>query len=38
MKVTGWQMATIIRGNVVMQDGELIAQQTGDCVRFSDRL
>jgi dihydroorotase len=38
MDVTGWPMATVIRGNIVMQDGELIAQQIGDCVRFSDCL
>ena len=24
MKVTGWPVATILRGNVVMRDGELI--------------
>ena len=38
MEVTGWPMATIIRGNVVMRDGELIAQQIGERVRFSDCL
>ncbi len=38
MEVTGWPMATIIRGNVVMRDGELIARQIGEKVRFSDCL
>ena len=38
MEVTGWPLATIIRGNVVMRDGELVAKQIGEKVRFSDCL
>ncbi len=38
VKVTGWPIATIIRGNVVMQDGELAPQPGGQPVRFWDTL
>ena len=34
MKVTGWPMATIIRGQMVMQDGELLGTPIGIPVRF----
>ncbi|QDH14576.1 dihydroorotase [Oecophyllibacter saccharovorans] len=34
MKVTGWPVATIVRGRVVMRDGELVTPSTGRCVRF----
>ena len=37
MAVTGWPMATVIRGHVVMQDGELAKDgQIGRPVRFTD--
>ena len=38
MNVTGWPMATIIRGNVVMRDGELVSAPVGEPVRFQDTL
>ena len=34
MQVTGWPMATIIRGNVVMRDGEVLGNPVGRLVRF----
>ncbi|WP_120497166.1 dihydroorotase [Kiloniella sp. EL199] len=34
--VKGWPMATIIRGSVVMKDGELIGDPQGKPVRFTD--
>jgi dihydroorotase len=33
-KVRGWPMATVIRGNVVMRDGQLIGEPAGKPVRF----
>ncbi len=38
MTVTGWPMATVIRGRVVMRDGELIGPPAGRPVRFVDTL
>jgi dihydroorotase len=38
MTVTGWPMGTIIRGNVVMRDGELADAAIGAPVRFQDTL
>lgn len=38
MEVTGWPMATIIYDNIVMREGELIARQIDEKVRFSDCL
>jgi len=38
MQVTGWPMATVIRGRVVMRDGELIGPPAGRPVRFVDTL
>jgi dihydroorotase len=38
MRVTGWPMATIIRGNVVMRDGELVTPGIGQPVRFLEAL
>ena len=38
MKVTGWPMATIIRGRAVMRDGELIGKPSGRLVRFGETL
>lgn len=37
-EATGWPMATIVRGRVVMQDGELIGQAHGRPVRFQETL
>ena len=37
-KVTGWPMATIVRGRIVMRDGEVIAAATGQPVRFAEAL
>ncbi len=34
--VTGWPMATIIRGHVVMQDGEVTGPAIGEALRFSE--
>lgn len=34
--VTGWPMATIIRGHVVMQDGEVAGPAIGEALRFSE--
>ncbi|MEN8197906.1 MAG: dihydroorotase, partial [Pseudomonadota bacterium] len=36
MKVTGWPTATVIRGNIVMRDGEAQGTQIGQPVRFHD--
>ncbi|MCC7046795.1 MAG: dihydroorotase [Alphaproteobacteria bacterium] len=38
MKVTGWPMATILRGHTVMRDGELIDDPIGQPVRFLETL
>ncbi len=38
MAVTGWPLATIIRGTVVMRDGELIGTPGGKQCRFSETL
>ncbi|QYF87425.1 dihydroorotase [Brevundimonas sp. PAMC22021] len=37
-EATGWPMVTVVRGRVVMQDGELIGQAHGRPVRFSETL
>ena len=37
-EATGWPMATIIRGRVVMRDDEVIAPSLGEPVRFSETL
>jgi dihydroorotase len=34
----GWPMATVVRGNVVMQDGELTAPSLGEPIRFQETL
>jgi len=34
MAVTGWPMATVVRGNVVMRDGEVLGKPEGRLVRF----
>ena len=36
MKVTGWPMATILRGRLVMREGELIGKPSGQVVRFGE--
>ena len=38
MAVTGWPIATIIRGRVVMRDGELLGQPDGAPVRFQETI
>ncbi|MBA3697965.1 MAG: dihydroorotase [Planctomycetes bacterium] len=38
MTVQGWPMATIIRGNVVMRDGQLIGKAGGVPMRFLETL
>jgi dihydroorotase len=38
VEATGWPMATIVRGRVVMQDGELIGAAHGRPVRFMETL
>ena len=38
MEVTGWPKATIIRGNVVMRDDELLDKPLGVPVRFQETL
>ena len=38
MKVTGWPMATIIRGRAVMRDGEVLGKPSGRPVRFGETL
>ncbi|MEQ8354347.1 MAG: dihydroorotase [Kiloniellaceae bacterium] len=36
--ITGWPMATVIRGHVAMRDGELLGGPTGRPVRFTETL
>ena len=38
MEAKGWPMATIIRGRVVMRDGEILAPGGGEPVRFQETL
>jgi dihydroorotase len=38
MTVTGWPVGTIVRGNVVMRDGELLGMPVGSPIRFVDTL
>lgn len=38
VKVTGWPVGTIVRGNVVMWDGTLEAPSLGEVVRFEETL
>ncbi|WP_295195701.1 dihydroorotase [uncultured Brevundimonas sp.] len=38
VEATGWPMATIVRGRVVMQDGELLGSAHGRPVRFMETL
>jgi dihydroorotase len=34
MRVTGWPMATIVRGHVVMREDEVLGAPVGKLVRF----
>ena len=38
MKVTGWPKATIIRGNIVMRDDQLLGKAIGAPVHFQETL
>ncbi len=38
MEVTGWPMATIVRGEIVMREDEVIAPHRGRPVRFQETL
>jgi dihydroorotase len=38
MSVTGWPIATLVSGRIVMRDDQLIATPSGDFVRFLDAL
>lgn len=38
MKVKGWPVMTIIRGETVMQDGELLKQPCGQAIRFQETI
>ena len=38
MEVTGWPVATIVRGSVVMRDDEVVAPHLGRPVRFQETL
>jgi dihydroorotase len=38
MEAKGWPVATIVRGHVVMQDGEVTAPGLGEPIRFQETL
>lgn len=38
VKVTGWPVGTVVRGNRVMWEGELVAPSQGEAVRFLETL
>ena len=38
VEVTGWPVATVVRGNIVMRDGELLGEPVGTAVRFVECL
>jgi len=38
MKVTGWPITTILRGNVIMHEGQLLGDPIGTAVRFQECL
>jgi dihydroorotase len=38
MGVTGWPVMTLVRGRVVMRDGEILGPATGEAVRFLETL
>jgi dihydroorotase len=35
MRVKGWPVATVVRGNVVMRDGEVLGAPAGKVVSFA---
>ena len=37
-QVTGWVMATLVRGNIVMRDDELVGKASGAPVKFVETL
>ena len=37
MQVTGWPVATVLRGHVVMRDGDIVGTPRGEVLRFRDR-
>ena len=37
-KVTGWPVGTILRGHVVMRDGELLGEPVGEPVLFQESI
>ncbi|HEY0290818.1 MAG TPA: dihydroorotase [Hansschlegelia sp.] len=38
VEVTGWPVATVVRGKTVMRDGEIVSSGLGEPVRFLDTL
>jgi dihydroorotase len=38
LEVTGWPVATIVRGRVVMREDEVLAPALGEPVRFQETL
>ena len=36
--IAGWPVGTIVRGNIVMRDGELVGESLGEPVRFNETL
>ena len=38
MKVTGWSVSTVVRGHVVMQDGELLGKMIGMPANFQETI
>ncbi|HUQ07859.1 MAG TPA: dihydroorotase [Kofleriaceae bacterium] len=38
MEVTGWPMATVVRGHIVMRDGELVGDACGRALTFGESL
>ena len=38
MKVTGWPVGTVVRGHVVMQDGELLGKPIGMPANFQETI
>jgi dihydroorotase len=38
METTGWPAATLLRGRIVMRDGAVLAQPTGQKLRFTETL
>jgi dihydroorotase len=35
LEVTGWPVATILRGQVVMREGEIVGRAIGEPLRFA---